>query len=253
MADLGTVSSERIEKVATVTFYHPKSNSLPKKLLGELAEEISRRSNENGVHVLLLKSGGDGAFCAGASFDELVSLSGIEEATDFFMGFAKVMLALISSPVPTVVRVQGKVVGGGVGIVSACDYSIASNEASVRLSELSIGIGPFVIGPVVARRIGNSRFSTLALGGDWKGAEWCESAGLYSEVVQGSALDLDQRVGTLANNISRSSNDALRSLKSSLWTESGFTESYFRDCAGLSGRLSLNDFCREIIRQGTRK
>jgi methylglutaconyl-CoA hydratase len=249
MENVGVVSSEKKGNVATVTFSHPKSNSLPKNLLISLADEITRRSNESDVHVLLLKSGGDGAFCAGASFDELVSLASLDEASAFFMGFAKVMMALITSPVPTVARVHGKVVGGGLGIVAACDYSLALPGASVRLSELSIGIGPFVIGPVVARRVGMSRFSTLALSGEWKGAEWCESAGLYSEVVSGSVAELDVRIATLVGTLSESSKEALQMLKSSLWKGSDFSESFFLECAKLSGKLSLDDFCRSKLRK----
>jgi|LakMenEpi03Aug12_release.lakeMendotaPanAssembly.Ray.scaffolds.fasta_scaffold644839_1 methylglutaconyl-CoA hydratase len=249
MESAGVVSSEKFGGIATVTFAHPKSNSLPKALLLQLSEEITRRANESDVHVVLLKSGGDGAFCAGASFDELLSLENLEEASEFFMGFAKVMMALITSPVPTVVRVHGKVVGGGIGIVAACDYSLATVGASVRLSELSIGIGPFVIGPVVARRIGVSRFSTLALGGEWKGAEWCESAGLYSEVAQNGLAELDQRVITLTTTLASSSKEALRMIKSSLWKGSEFTEAQFRECAALSGKLSLDEFCRSILKK----
>src|SRR4051812_38006485 len=166
--------------VATVTFGHPKSNSLPSALLRKLAGEIAEAATNSGIKVIVLRSDGTGAFCAGASFDEMKAVTDAASGREFFSGFAKVILAMIKAPQFVVARVHGKVTGGGVGIVAASDYSLAVKEASLKLSELAVGLGPFVIGPVVERKVGKGPFEAMSIDADWRDADWAERHGLYS-------------------------------------------------------------------------
>jgi enoyl-CoA hydratase/carnithine racemase len=173
--------------IATIEFSHPKSNSLPAALLRQLADEVAQLGHESDVRVIVLRSAGDGAFCAGASFDEFRALHNPESGKAFFSGFGRLVLAMTRSPKLIVTRVQGRVAGGGVGMVAASDYVIADRKASLRLSELAVGIGPFVVGPVIERKIGLSHFSAMAVDADWRDAEWAERVGLYSRLCDNVA------------------------------------------------------------------
>src|SRR6056297_2531187 len=181
--DQGHVSLHTENGIATVEFFHPLSNSLPGKLLNKLADTISSFNDNPDVKVIVLRSGGDRAFCAGASFDELVAIEDLETGKEFFSGFAKVINACRKSHKLIIGRVQGKAVGGGVGVASATDYCFATKFASVKLSELAIGIGPFVVGPAVARKVGDAGMSQLAINAtEWKTADWAREKGLFAEV-----------------------------------------------------------------------
>ncbi len=169
-------------EIVRITFGHPSSNSLPRALLGELAKSIASASNQPQCRVIVLESAGTGAFCAGASFDELLSIENVADGEKFFSGFADVILALNDAPQVTIARVQGKCAGGGVGLACATDYTLAVDSAAVRLSELAIGIGPFTIGPIVKRRIGPAAFSELALSSEWRDSAWCHRHGLFTEI-----------------------------------------------------------------------
>src|SRR4051812_12170065 len=179
----GHVTVTEQDAVATVTFGHPKSNSLPSALLRKLAAEIGKAAKNSGNKVIVLRSDGTGAFCAGASFDEMKAVSDAASGREFFSGFARIILAMIRAPQFVVTRVHGKVTGGGVGLVAASDYSLAVRGASLKLSELAVGLGPFVIGPVVERKVGRGPFEALAIDADWRDAEWGERHGLYSRVA----------------------------------------------------------------------
>ena len=168
----GSVSVDLRDAIAVVTFGHPKSNSLPGALLRTLASEISRIAGNSAIKAIVLRSEGTGAFCAGASFDELKAISDAASGREFFSGFAGVVLAMIRAPQFVVARVHGKVTGGGVGLVAASDYSIATKDAALKLSELAVGIGPFVIGPVVERKVGRGPFQAMSVDADWRSAEW---------------------------------------------------------------------------------
>ena len=182
LAESGTVSSYVGDGVADVAFGHPKSNSLPSTVLSALAKEIAEVGARDDVRVVVLRSYGAAAFCAGASFDELVAISDEATGKEFFMGFARVILAMTRCPKPIVTRVQGKVVGGGVGIVAASDYVLAVDDASLRLSELAVGIGPFVVGPVIEHKIGVGAFGAMAIDAAWRDAKWGEQQGLYAKL-----------------------------------------------------------------------
>lgn len=232
--------------IATVSFYHPKSNSLPATLLRDIAGRIDAVSQRPATRVVVIRSEGGGSFCAGASFDELKQIETPEAGKEFFMGFARVILAMRRCPKPIITRVQGKVVGGGVGIVAASDYAIAVPEAPVRLSELAVGIGPFVVGPAIERKIGTAAFSALALDADWRDAEWCRAQGLYARVCD-NVQALDQVLGTVAHKLAAFNPDAITRLKAALWHGTDSWDTLLEERAAMSGALVLSDFTRNAI------
>jgi len=247
MADKGFVKCNIIDGVGEIEFYHPKSNSLPSVLLNELTEGLQKYGSDPAVKVILLSSSGAKAFCAGASFDELLSLSTEEEGELFFSGFSKVILSIKEAKKFVVVKVQGKTVGGGVGIVCAADYAIAMESASVKLSELSIGIGPFVIGEVVKRKIGLSSFSSLAIDAtQWQSAKWAVDTGLYNELVSDDEL-LNSRTKSLIENLVRYSPTATMQIKNMFWEGSEGLKEQMKQKAKQSGMLVLSEFTKQSL------
>lgn len=243
----GTVTTDITNNIATITFHHPKGNSLPGELLRELAQTITDTGSNPDARVIILKSKGDGAFCAGASFDELMAISNHEEGKHFFMGFALVLNAMRTCPRLILVRVQGKAVGGGVGIAAAGDYTMAHASASVKLSELALGIGPFVVGPAVRRKIGDANFSTLAVdAATWYDAFWAHQNGLFARVFK-THDELDQAVNELARQLTGSSPEAMKELKSVLWNGTDHWDTLLEQRAEISGRLVLSDYARDFI------
>jgi methylglutaconyl-CoA hydratase len=243
----GNVSIEVADKIATITFGHPASNSMPGILLQTLAETISQANQDPLVHVIVLKSQGDKTFCAGASFDELISIQNLAEGTLFFSGFAKVINACRTADKLIIGRIQGKAVGGGVGIASATDYCFATDKASVKLSELAVGIGPFVVGPAVERKIGLSAMSELAINAtEWRSADWAQSKGLYTEVFT-DITSMDNAVQILANKLAHSNPEAMKSLKKICWQGTENWDTLLMDRAAISGTLVLSDFTRNAI------
>lgn len=233
--------------IGTIEFFHPKGNSLPANILNDLTDTIHEAGNDPSTQVVVLKSGGEGAFCAGASFDELCSISNADEGKEFFMGFANVINAMRTCPKMIICRIHGKAVGGGIGIIAASDFSIAMKAASIRLSELSLGIGPFVVGPAVGRRLGISSFASLAIDANtWYGADWALSNGLYNKLTD-SIEELDSEVERLAKNLSESNPDALRNLKDILWQSTGHWSATLEQRAEISGELVLSDHTRKFI------
>ncbi|MDE3212015.1 MAG: enoyl-CoA hydratase/isomerase family protein [Bacteroidota bacterium] len=242
----GYVQSHNGHGITTIEFFHPKSNSLPGSLLNLLAQEI----HYAGLHdskVIILKSAGQGAFCAGASFDELLAIQTEKQGHDFFMGFANVINAMRKCNQLIIGRVQGKCVGGGVGLVAACDYAIALNSAEVRLSELSIGIGPFVVGPVLEKRMGISAFSHLAIDAAmWRSADWAKRKGLFSEIHE-TLQNLDESVYRLASALARSNPEAMKEMKKIFWQGTDHWDALLAQRASLSGKLVLSEFTRNAI------
>ena len=235
-------------KIATLEFGHPASNSFPSDLLNRLTNELNKLSNNNLASVIVLKSSGSGAFCAGASFDELLAVSNLDEATKFFSGFANVLNAMRNCSKTIVGRIHGKAVGGGVGIAAACDYALATNESAIKLSELAIGIGPFVIEPAVTRKIGKSATTEMTLDTEWKTAAWANQKGLYAKVFKTSA-ELDIEIAAFANKLAGFNPEALTEIKKTLWegTENWNTLLYER--AEISGKLVLSDFSKKALSQ----
>lgn len=243
----GFVTYKPENNIGTIEFFHPKGNSLPGSILKELTSVIKEAGKDESVQVLVLKSGGKGAFCAGASFDELCSISNADEGKEFFMGFANVINAMRTCPKMIICRVHGKAVGGGIGIVAASDFSVALKSASIRLSELSLGIGPFVVGPAVGRKLGTSAFSTLAIDAKtWYDANWAVSNGLYNKLAN-NIEELDEEIKRLAISLSESNPDALHNLKDILWQSTGHWSATLEQRAEISGELVLSEYTRNYI------
>jgi methylglutaconyl-CoA hydratase len=214
-----------------------------------LADTITNAGNSEEIRVLVIKSRGDGAFCAGASFDELISIEDYNEGKKFFMGFAHVLNAMKTCPKLIIVRVHGKTVGGGVGIAAAGDYTFAEEKASIKLSELALGIGPFVVGPAVERKVGKSAFAALSIDAtNWYDAEWAYNNGLYNKIFD-STYDIDQAIRELATQLANSSPEAMRDLKAILWKGSEDWDLLLEQRAEISGRLVLSDFTKNFIRK----
>lgn len=244
----GNVTFEINEKgIATIEFFHPMSNSLPGKVLNKLANTITELGNKENVKVIILKSAGDRAFCAGASFDELISIDDMETGKVFFSGFANVINAARKCPKFIIGRVQGKAVGGGVGMASAVDYCYATKFAAVKLSELAVGIGPFVVGPAVERKIGTSAMSMLAINAtEWYPAEWAKEKSLYAEIFD-SIEAMDEAIDVLANKLAQSNPEAMSMLKKVFWEGTEHWDTLLSERAAMSGKLVLSDFTRNAI------
>jgi methylglutaconyl-CoA hydratase len=243
----GYIKSTTENGIATITFFHPQSNSMPGHLLRELAEEITKAGNNTDAKVIVLQSEGDKAFCAGASFDELISIKDMETGKKFFSGFAMVINAMRQAPKFIIARVQGKAVGGGVGIACTADYTLAVNAASVKLSELAVGIGPFVVGPPVERKIGLSAFTSLTINAtEWQTAQWAKEKGMYMDVFS-TAQEMDAAIAALADKLSKSNPEAMQMLKKAFWRGTENWDTLLIERAEMSGKLVLSDFTVNAI------
>ncbi len=244
----GTVEIE-IDKdgIATIAFFHPLSNSLPGKILNKLADTITAAGNNDDIKVIILKSAGERAFCAGASFDELIAINDLETGKTFFSGFANVINAARKCPKLIIGRVQGKAVGGGVGMASAVDFCYATKFASVKLSELAVGIGPFVVGPAVERKVGTSAMSMMAINAtEWYSAEWAREKGLYAETFE-DVNKMDEAITVLANKLATSNPEAMSMLKKVFWEGTENWDTLLAERAAMSGKLVLSDFTKNAI------
>ena len=244
---MGTIETIINGNIATLLFFHPSSNSFPSTLLQQLTDEINTLSKNDSVSIIILKSAGTGAFCAGASFDELLSVSNYEEGSRFFSGFANVINAMRKCPKLIIGRIHSKAVGGGVGLASACDYSFATTKSEIKLSEIAIGIGPFVIEPAVSRKIGKMAMSEMTLNPTaWKTSKWAFEKGLFSEVFE-NIEDLDIRLEEYTNELSSYNPDALLEMKKVLWEGTSHWDSLLYERAAISGRLVLSDFTKNAL------
>ena len=235
------------EGIGTIEFFHPQSNSLPGHILSELATTITKAGKDNNIQVIILKSAGDRVFCAGASFDELIAIDNEASGKQFFSGFANVINAARKCPKFIIGRVQGKAVGGGVGMASATDYCFATKFASTKLSELAIGIGPFVVGPAVERKIGTSSFSAMTINATkWFNASWAREKGLYTEVFD-STDEMDAEIKKLATTLSQSNPEAMQGLKKIMWAGTDHWDTLLMERAENSGKLVLSDFTKNAI------
>ena len=233
--------------IGTIEFFHPQSNSLPGHILAELSSTITKAGEDDNIKVIILKSAEERAFCAGASFDELVAIDTPENGKKFFSGFANVINAARKCPKFIIGRVQGKAVGGGVGMASATDYCFATKFASAKLSELAIGIGPFVVGPAVERKVGKSAFSAMTINATkWFDANWAREKGLYTEVFD-SVEEMDIEVEKLATTLSKSNPEAMEGLKKVMWQGTDHWYTLLMERAVSSGTLVLSDFTRNAI------
>lgn len=243
----GYVKSNIENGIATVTFFHPQSNSLPGEILRALAKEIEKVGNNADAKVIVLKSDSDKAFCAGASFDELIAINDIETGKHFFSGFAGVINAMRKAPKFVIARVQGKAVGGGVGLASAADYTFANESAAIKLSELAVGIGPFVVGPAVERKMGTSAFCQLTINAsEWHDAHFAKQKGLYADTFKTNE-EMDAAILSLATKLATSSPEAMKMLKKVMWEGTENWDTLLIDRALMSGTLVLSDFTKDFI------
>ena len=247
MSEKAYVNYEIDQGVATIEFFHPKSNSFPTFQLEKLIETLRELGQTSEAKVIVLRSKGENIFCAGASFDELLTIDEFETGKQFFMGFANVIMAMRDCPKFIIGCIEGKVVGGGVGLVAACDYALAMENASIRLSELSIGIGPFVIEPAISRKIGVNAFSELTLNPkEWVSPDWCREHGLYNEVfaTEGELLSACKE---FSEQLSKYSPEAMRHLKSIFWKNAANWNEIMPQRAAMSGELVLSPFTKETL------
>jgi methylglutaconyl-CoA hydratase len=241
------VKTEHDNGIASIEFFHPQSNSLPGKLLNELAAAIQEEGENTDTQLIILRSAGERIFCAGASFDELAAITSEEQGLDFFSGFAKVINAMRKAPKFIIARIQGKCIGGGVGLAAAADYAIAVEGSEIKLSELAVGIGPFVVGPAVERKLGLSAFSQLTIDATmWRSADWARRKGLFAE-LHPDVVGMDTSIKRLANTLANSSPDAMHEIKKILWKGTEHWDELLKERAAISGRLILSDHSRNFI------
>jgi methylglutaconyl-CoA hydratase len=239
--------------ITTIEFFHPQGNSLPGQILEALAHEIHHAGLAHDTKLIVLRSEGERTFCAGASFDELSAIKNEEEGLRFFSGFAHVINAMRTCPKLIIGRIQGKCVGGGVGLAASVDYAIATEAAEIKLSELAIGIGPFVVGPAVERKIGNAAFSHLAIDAtSWRIADWAKRKGLFAE-VHTTTEGMDESISRLASTLAHSSPEAMTEMKKMFWKGTDHWEQLLHERAAISGRLVLSAFTRQAIERFKQK
>ncbi|MET0393102.1 MAG: enoyl-CoA hydratase/isomerase family protein [Chitinophagaceae bacterium] len=247
------VKIEEHKGVTTVEFFHPQSNSLPGRLLEKLAQAIHSAGSDPDTKVIILRSAGEKAFCAGASFDELSAIKTAEQGLDFFSGFAHVINAMRTCPRLIIGRIHGKCVGGGVGLAAAVDYAIAVESAEVKLSELAVGIGPFVVGPAIERKIGVSAFSQLAIdAGLWRNGDWARRKGLFAE-LHPSVEAMDESIARLADTLAHANPVAMNEMKKIFWKGTEHWDQLLTERAAISGRLVLSDFAKQAIAKFKKK
>ena len=236
-------------RIATLEFGHPASNSFPRELLDRVTFTLNSLSDNPDVSVIVMRSEGVGAFCAGASFDELLAVSNLEDGTKFFSGFAHLINAMRSCKKLIVGRVHGKAVGGGVGIASACDYVFATNNASIKLSELAIGIGPFVIEPAVSRKIGKTALAEMTLAAhEWKSADWAKEKGLYANIFENTE-NLDSALENFCAKLASYNPEALIEMKKVLWEGTDHWETLLLERAAITGKLVLSEYSKKALTQ----
>lgn len=242
----GFVTQELKNNISEITFGTPKSNSLPGEILEKLAQTILESGKDENVKAILLKSEGEKAFCAGASFDELLEIEELEKSKIFFGGFAKVLNAMRNCGKLVVVRVQGKTTGGGVGIACAADYCFATKDSAMALTELNLGIGPFVIGPYVERKIGKSAYGAMSIDADFRSANWCEKHDVYHSVSE-NIQEMDEKIAAFMNKLSERSADALALIKKVSWEGSEHFDQLMPERILMSASLILEDSAKKNI------
>ena len=242
------VKIDVINEVGYIEFFHPAHNSLPGDVLAKLAQTITEAGYNNNIKVIILKSGGDRTFCAGASFTELININDAATGKIFFSGFANVINAMRKCPKFIIGRIQGKTVGGGVGLAASTDYCMATKFAAIKLSELNIGIGPFVVGPAIERKIGLSAMSQIAIDANtFYPAEWAKQKGLFTQVYE-STEELDEAIKTTAEHLCTYNTEAMMEMKKVFWKGTDDWDELLAERAATSGKLVLSDFTKEKLK-----
>ena len=245
----GSIQTTVENKIATIEFEHPASNSLTQELLHRVASELTILSTNPDISVVILKSSGTGVFCAGASFDELLAVSNLDQATKFFSGFAHVLNAMRTCSKVIIGRVHGKAVGGGLGIIAACDYVFATMDSSIKLSELSIGIGPFVIEPALSRKMGKAATAALTLASnEWKDSDWAKSSGLFTKVFAGQ-VTLDKELVEFSTKLASYNPEAVSEIKKIFWEGTENWETLLFERAAISGKLALSEYTKRALQE----
>jgi methylglutaconyl-CoA hydratase len=248
-ASNGYVKSEVHNHICTIEFYHPQGNSLPTNIIADLAHEIGYAAHNKDIHVILLRAAGTGAFCGGASFDELLRIEDEKAGAKFFSGFANIINTMRKCPKLIVARVHGKCVGGGVGLAAAADYAIALEAAEIKLSELSLGIGPFVVGPAIERKIGTSAFSQLAIDSTmWRNSDWARRKGLYAE-LHPTLESMEESIARLTSSLAHTSPDAMAEMKKIFWHDTDHWDTLLQERAIASGKLVISSHTKECLRK----
>lgn len=244
-----TVHTQIENSIAKIQFYNPASNACDPSMLAQMVHAFNTLSANSQVKVILLSSKGNKAFCAGASITHLSELKDMKAATDFFSGFGRLILSMKNCNKIIVTSVQGKAVGGGVGIIAASDYVIATENSGLRLSELMIGIGPLVIAPAVIRKVGVAHFSQLSLKpSTWKDAKWGAAHGLFNELVT-DGDSLENVTVDYCNSLASYSAQALSALKSVLWQGTEHWEELLYENAAKTATLSLSEDAQESFKK----
>lgn len=246
------VSSSVKDRIAVISFGHPKGNSLPAKMLKSLTEEINKASGDDSVGVIIIKSEGTTTFCGGVSFDEMLKLKDLKQSKEFFTGFADLINAMRTCTKFIIARVQGKAVGGGVGIIAASDYVFATNTSHIKLSELTVGLGPFVVGPVIERKIGKSAFTNLAIDTDWHDAFWAKNAGLFTKVFA-TIAELDEETHKLAEHLSKCSVEAMAEIKKMFWEGTENWDKLLEQRAEINGKLIFTEYAKKYMKNFSAK
>lgn len=243
----GTIQKRIRDGIATIEFYHPQGNSFPTSQLIALESVLKSLSNSDAVRVIVLQSDNQGAFCGGASFEELLAIRTEEQGKEFFKGFASVINAMRKCSKPIIGRIHGKAVGGGVGLAAACDYCMSTEAASIRLSELSVGIGPFVIAPAIMRKMGQAALSELSLSPtEWHTAYWAQRNGLFAKVFETKA-ELDTEVHILATKLTKYNSTALCELKKIFWEGTEDWDELLDERAAISGKLVMSEETKKAL------
>jgi methylglutaconyl-CoA hydratase len=243
----GSITQTIVNNVCTITFYHPKGNSMPSGLLSDLAKAIKDAGKNDNIKAIILQSTGKSAFCAGASFDELIEINNFADGTKFFSGFANVINNIRKCPKFVIGRIHSKVIGGGIGLVAACDYTYAVESVTIRLSEFNVGIGPFVIAPAIVRKIGESAFSQMTIDTEWYTAKWAQDKGLFNRVFQ-TTEEMDIEISKLAEKLTLSSMDAMYELKKLFWDGTENWDELLIEKAKVSGKLVLTDYTKNYLK-----
>ena len=249
MTDKQPYVKQTIEnEVGYIEFLHPAHNSLPGDILAKLAQTITEAGKNDAIKVIVLKSGGDRTFCAGASFKELININDAATGKVFFSGFANVINAMRKCPKFIIGRIQGKTVGGGVGLAASTDYCMASKFAAIKLSELNIGIGPFVVGPAIERKMGLSAMSQIAIDANtFYPAEWAKQKGLFTQVYE-TTEELDEAVKATAEHLCTYNTEAMLEMKKVFWKGTGDWDELLAERAATSGKLVLSEFTKEKLK-----
>ena len=188
-----TFKIERDGAVARLILDRPQvKNAFDDVLIREMTDALESIAQDDGVRVVVLTGAGD-VFSAGADLNWMkkVATYGFEENVEDALIFARMLEALYRLPKPTIARINGACVGGGVGLVSACDVAVSVPEAKFALREILLGIAPSAISPYVLRKIGETHAHDYFLTGRTFDAVRAREIGLVNEVVERGLLDAE--------------------------------------------------------------